>query len=149
MVCLAFAESIQLVPDGTLFLHIAVILVMVYVLNRILFRPIIRTLEEREQGTRGRSDEARKIRAQVEGSVARFEQSLREARTEGYRLMERQQAEAAGERQRKIGLIREEIEKQLEQEKRTIQAQAEGARATLNSEAERVAATVKAQILGR
>jgi len=38
---LGFAEnSIQLVPDGTLLLHILIILVMVYVLNATLFKPI-------------------------------------------------------------------------------------------------------------
>lgn len=149
MVCLAFAESIQLVPDGTLFLHIAIILAMIFVLNRLLFKPINRMLEERERQTRGRSGEAHEIMKRVEGSEARFKQSLREARTEGYKLLEQHQLEAANERQRKIGLVRAEIEEQVEEEKKTIQAQSGEARATLNSEAERVAASVKAQILGR
>ncbi len=62
MIFLAFAEnSIQLVPDGTLFLHIAIILVMVFVLNHTLFKPINRILEERERRTRGRTGEAREI----------------------------------------------------------------------------------------
>ena len=43
MLCLALAEgSIQLVPEGTVFFHIAVIILMVYVLNATLFRPINR-----------------------------------------------------------------------------------------------------------
>jgi len=43
---LGFAEnSIQLVPDGTLLLHILIILVMVYVLNATLFKPINRILQ--------------------------------------------------------------------------------------------------------
>ena len=42
-VILGFAEdSIQLVPDGTLVLHVIIILVMVYVLNATLFKPIKR-----------------------------------------------------------------------------------------------------------
>jgi F0F1-type ATP synthase membrane subunit b/b' len=48
MTFVAFAEnSIQLVPDGTLFLHIIIILLMVFVLNATLFKPINRILEER------------------------------------------------------------------------------------------------------
>jgi len=39
---LGLAEnSIQLVPDGTLILHVLIILVMVYVLNATLFKPIL------------------------------------------------------------------------------------------------------------
>ncbi len=146
---LAFAESIQLVPDGTLFLHIAIILVMIFILNRTLFRPVNRVLEEREQRTVGRSGEARGVLQRVEESLSRYERTLREARAESYRLMERQQAEATGARQQKIGLVKQEVGDLIEGQKREIQAQAEDARATLEGEARRVAASVSAQILGR
>ena len=47
---LGFAEnSIQLVPDGTLILHVIIILVMVFVLNATLYKPINRILEAREK----------------------------------------------------------------------------------------------------
>src|ERR671916_1545868 len=100
MTLLAFAEnSIQLVPDGTLFLHIIIILVMVFVLNATLFKPINRILEERERRTRGRSGEAKGIIRDVEDKLASYERALREARSEGYRLMEQVRAEAMRERQ--------------------------------------------------
>ena len=146
---LAFAESIQLVPDGTLFLHIAIILVMIFILNRTLFRPVNRVLEEREHRTVGRTGEARGVLQRVEESLTRYERSLREARAESYRLLERQQAEATGERQQKVGLVKKEVGDLIEGQKREIQAQADEARASLEGEARRVAATVSAQILGR
>src|SRR4051812_41815228 len=103
MIFLAFAEnSIQLVPDGTLFLHIAIILVMVFVLNRTLFKPINRILEERERRTRGRSGEARGILQRVDEKAESYERALREARAEGYRLMEHDRAEAMSERQLRL-----------------------------------------------
>ena len=59
---LGFAEnSIQLVPDGTLILHVLIILVMVYVLNATLYKPINRILEAREKQTKGRLTEAQEI----------------------------------------------------------------------------------------
>jgi F-type H+-transporting ATPase subunit b len=146
---LAFAESIQLVPDGTLFIHIAIILVMIFILNRTLFRPVNRVLEGREQRTVGRSGEARGVLQRVEENLSRYERTLREARAENYRLMERQQAEATGARQQKIGLVKQEVGDMIEGQKREIQAQADDARASLEGEARRVAARVSAQILGR
>ena len=84
MTFVAFAEnSIQLVPDGTLFLHIIIILIMVFVLNATLFKPINRILEERERRTRGRSGEAHDILQRVEEKVTQYERTLREARSEG------------------------------------------------------------------
>jgi F-type H+-transporting ATPase subunit b len=146
---LAFAESIQLVPDGTLFVHIAIILVMIFVLNRTLFRPVNRVIEEREQRTVGRSGEAREVLQRVEENLSRYERSLREARAESYRLLEQQQAEASSDRQQKVGVVKKEVGDLIEVEKREIQTQAESARASLEGEARRVAASVSAQILGR
>ena len=70
---LGFAEnSIQLVPDGTLFLHVLIILVMVYVLNATLFKPINRILEAREKRTRGRLTEAEEILSNVAQTIYVF-----------------------------------------------------------------------------
>jgi F-type H+-transporting ATPase subunit b len=146
---LAFAESIQLVPDGTLVVHIAIIITMVFVLNRLLFRPVGKTLGERETRTHGRTGEAREIIQRVKESLSRYENSLRRARAEGYALLEQQQSEAYGERQRRIGAVRKEVEERLEKEKGEIHDQAEQARHTLRDEAERVAASIRSQVLRR
>ncbi len=149
MVFLALAESIQLIPDGTLFVHIAIIVVMVFVLNKVLFGPVNRVLEERERRTRGRSGEARGILDDVEKSISRYEHSLREARTEGYRLLEQQRAEAMQERKLRLEMVREEVDNLTEKQKATLRRQAAEARLSLESEARVVASSVSAQILGR
>jgi F-type H+-transporting ATPase subunit b len=150
MISLAFAEnSIQLVPDGTLFLHIAIILLMVFVLNATLFKPINRILEEREKRTRGRSGEANDILRSVEEKLAHYEQTLRKTRAEGYRLMEQERASAINERQTKLSAVREEINRSVADQKRAIHAQAEEARVTLDYEARRLAAEIGGQILHR
>lgn len=150
MIFLAFAEnSIQLVPDGTIFLHIAIILVMVSVLNRTLFKPINRILEERERRTRGRSGEARDILQRVEEATTKYERTLREARAEGYRLMEQERAGAMNERQLKLNALREDINRTVEEEKELIQGQTEEARRTLETEARGIAVEIGSQILHR
>ncbi len=150
MIFLAFAEnSIQLVPDGTLFLHIAIILLMVFVLNNTLFKPINRILEERERRTRGRSGEARDILQRVDEATTNYERSLREARAEGYRLMERERAEAMNERQAKLNALREEVVRNVEEEKALIRSQAEEARQRLEADARSIAAEISSQILHR
>lgn len=149
MVPATLADTIQLVPDGTLFLHIAIILVMIFVLNRTLFKPINRILEERERRTRGRSGEAHEILERVEGSMSQYERTLREARAESYRLLELQRAEAMRTRQQRLSGVREETEQLIEGEKEALKAQTVEARATLEGEARQMAASISSQILGR
>ncbi len=146
----AFAEnSIQLVPDGTLLFHIAIILVMIWLLNQTLFKPVNRVLDERELRTKGRSDEAHNVLQQVEEKLTQYEQSLRNARSESYHYLERERSEAMLERQNKLEFVRQEINHSVEKEKTAIQAEASEARLRLNEEARRLAMTVSAQILKR
>jgi len=149
MIFLGFAENPVLVPDGTLLLHILIILVMVFVLNATLFKPINRILEERERRTRGRSGEAKGIIRDVEDKLASYERALREARSEGYRLMEQVRAEAMRERQANVEVVREEVSGLIEEEKSAINAQVATARAALARDAGEIATEISAQILHR
>lgn len=150
MTLVAFAEnSIQLVPDGTLLLHILLILVMVFVLNATLFKPINRILEERERRTRGRSGEAHDILQRVEEKVTLYERTLREARAAGYQLMEQERVAALSERQARLDTVKSEIGSLVTEQKEAIHAQVEEARATLDREARGIAADIGSQILHR
>lgn len=150
MVVLAFAEnSIQLVPDGTLFVHIAVILVMVVVLNVTLFKPINRILEEREERTRGRLSQAQQILADVGAKVSQYEQGLREARSEGYRLLEQERAIGLGERESRIARLKEEVTGWAAAERAAINRQVGEAQLGLEQEARAFAGEIASRILGR
>jgi len=142
-------NAIQLVPDGTLILHGLIIIMMVVVLNRTLFRPINRILEERDRRTRGILSEAEQTVVRIDQSLRQYEQTLRGARAEGYQLLERQRAEAIRERERQILSARDLLGKQTSTEKERIKAQAEVARTTLSREAARIGLKISAQILGR
>lgn len=143
------ANPIQLVPDGTLILHIAIIVIMVVLLNATLFKPINRILAERDARTRGALDEARKVFANVDASLAKYQQSLRRARTEGYSLLEHQRTEAVRERERQLASAKESLSQQTSTEKQKIAEQAESARATLSHEARKIALEISEQMLGR
>ena len=149
MVVLAFAEGsgIQLVPDGTILIHIALILLMIWVLNRTFFRPINRVLEARERNKGGRSSEAHEILKQVNEKTARYEAEMRQARSEGYNLIESERAAALAERQSRVEAVKSETERTISQEKDSIQKQSEEARAALAAEAQKMAEKISSNIL--
>src|SRR5918992_845271 len=95
---LGFAESsIQLVPDGTLILHVIIILLMVWILNATLYKPINRILEAREKRTRGRTTEAQEILHDVSEKVSNYERQLRQARSGAYATTEQERTAAMQE----------------------------------------------------
>ena len=147
---IAFADSsIQLVPDGTLLLHVLVVVVMVAVLNRTLYRPVNKILEQREQHTKGRLSEARKASLETEKSLARYEQALRAARGAGYHLVETERANALVLREEALNALREETRSLVQKQKSELDAQSEQAREQLERESQAIAERISAQILGR
>ncbi|HMG75656.1 MAG TPA: ATP synthase F0 subunit B [Pyrinomonadaceae bacterium] len=147
---LGFAEnSIQLVPDGTLLLHVLIILAMVYVLNATLFRPINLILANREKRTRGRLTEAQEIMGNVSERLAEYERALRAARTEAYALSERERGKAMQDRQRELDEMRAKLAASISSEKKAIQSQAEAARVTLEADARRIAVEIGSRVLSR
>jgi len=147
---LGFAEnSIQLVPDGTLLLHVLIILVMIYVLNATMFRPINRILEAREKRTRGRLTEAQEILGNVTEKLAEYERARRAARTESYAFTERERAGAMQDRQKNLDEMRSKLAASTASEKEDISRQAEAARTTLDADAHRIAVEIGSRVLSR
>jgi F0F1-type ATP synthase membrane subunit b/b' len=148
MVALALAEqSIQLIPDGTLALHVLVVLVMVGVLNLTLYGPLNRILDERDRETKGR--EGRAVLATVEMKLSQYERRLRESRVMAYQLVERERASALRERERKLRALRGKMREWVVEEKALIEQQTEDVRKELRRQLEGVGVRISARILCR
>jgi F-type H+-transporting ATPase subunit b len=144
----ALAEnSIQLVPDGTLLLHLALIVLMVALLNATLLKPINRILEERDRRTKGRLGEAGRALQLIEEKMRTYEAQLRDARSEGYAAMERERTTLSRERERKLEEVKSEIGSWISQEKQRIKANASEVRGALGITAQERAREISEQIL--
>jgi len=131
----ALAEaSIQLVPDGSIFFHIFLILVMIAVLNRTLFAPITKVLAEREERGKGSVGQAIAVEEQVEKGDRQYREALRSARTAGYKAMQEQRATSLQTRERELEAVRRETESFVRAEREALARQAENARQQVDSE---------------
>lgn len=147
MSLLALAGSIQLFPDGTLFIHIALILIMIWVLNRTFFRPINSVLAARDAKKGGPGGEADKILADVVEKEAKLSKEMLAARSEGYELIEKQRAKAVESRAKKVADAKAETGRALAAEREALFAQADAARAAIATEAEAMADRIAANVL--
>ena len=141
--------SIQLVPDGTLLLHLLMVAVMVFVLNRTLLKPINEILAEREKQVAVRLREAEALAAETEEKLRKYNATLREARAEGYRLLEKERAAALKEKEEKVRQYREESSKAVATQIAQTRHQEQTVRAELESQAVAVGDLISAQILRR
>jgi F0F1-type ATP synthase membrane subunit b/b' len=148
MVLLAFAEStpVQLVPDMTLFIHIGLILLMIFILNRTFFRPINRIIAAREKNKIGGS-EAENLLREVAEKESKYNEAMREARSKGYELIETERSEALNEKQEKLSAAKEEVQQTLTSEMSELEKQTAEARQSIAAEAEKMAEKISSNIL--
>ena len=147
----AFAENPGdiISPDGSLVLVLVLFLILVFVLNRILFRPIGRVLDERQTLTEGAANKARAVRRSYEARLAEYEATIRQAHAESYKHSEQVRAAAVEERRRLIDEAKLQSHEQIERAKSEIEEQAVQARAALESESRQIAERISRTILGR
>jgi F-type H+-transporting ATPase subunit b len=141
--------SIQLVPDGTLLLHLVVIFLMVFILNHTLLKPINRILAEREKQIGGRLSEAQMLSADAEEKTRQYQSALREARSDGYRLLEKERAAGLKQKDEKVRQHREQLSQTVAKELDSIQKQQEKVRAELEQQAASMGVLISSQILRR
>ena len=148
MVLLAFAEAtkVDLIPDGTLFIHIALILLMIFILNRTFFRPINRVIEAREKN-KGGGSEAENLLREVAEKETKYNEALREARSKGYELIESERSEALAQKQETVNAAREEAQATLTEDLSQLEKQTTEARQAIASEAEKMADKISSNIL--
>ena len=147
MFLFAFAETVQLLPDGTLFIHIGMILLMIYVLNRTFFRPINRIIEARVKNKGGRFTEAEEILNKVEKKQMAYENDLLKARSAGYEIIEKKRLEAIHKRQAEIEQVKAETGAKFSSSKEEILSQTNEARTAIKSQADELADRISANIL--
>jgi F-type H+-transporting ATPase subunit b len=149
MQMLAFAETIQLFPDGTIFIHMAMILLMIWILNRTFYRPINRLIESREMNKGGHSGEAERIQREADEKNAMYNRELLDARSQGYELISKEHKKAVDAKAKKLDKAKSEISEKMEAERAELEKQKTDARESIRTEAEKLSEQITENILGR
>jgi F-type H+-transporting ATPase subunit b len=142
-------DTIQLVPDATLLLHLVLVVVMVYVLNRTLLKPINDILIKREKEVTGRLKEAEAMAAESQEKLQKYTNALREARSAGYKLLEKERADDLKEKEQKLRQSRDELSKQVAAQIDQIRKQEQAVKGELESQAATIGSLISSQILRR
>ena len=148
-VVLAAAGNSILSIDGSFLLVFISVICLIFILNRTLFRPITKVLEERERLGVGRSKEAKLMLGQVDEQVRAFDAQIRAARATAYQQAEAGRRELKARRQQLVAEAKKQAEAQIAVAREEVSKQATAARATLEADAKVLAASISSQILKR
>lgn len=148
MIVLALAGGVLSI-DGSFLVVFISIFVLIFILNRTLFKPINQVLDEREHLGAGRMSEAKQLLAKYEERLTRYEQQLQAARGEAYQYMEAQRREAQAARLQVLAQVKAETASQVAAARDEIARQTNAAKQNLEGEARAMASVISSQILHR
>lgn len=146
---LAVGEGLEIFPDERVLYLIALFVVLVFPLNKVLFQPIFRVLEEREARIEGVRRQAEEIGANAEATLVRYRTALQRAReqAEGGRrsLLE----DARREQSQMNAGVRTEVEREIQRARDEVGSALTQARSQLREQAQELAREAAARVLGR
>jgi F-type H+-transporting ATPase subunit b len=135
--------------DSSVVWQILLFLVLWLIVTKILFRPYMALLEEREQKTTGAYEHSSSLEHEAERLRAQYEQAIADAVAAGQVSKEAIVQEGRQQREALLSDAREEAARMLERVRLEIQSQLTRERELALREADAVAHDMVAKILGR
>ncbi len=135
--------------DITLWITIVQALILTFILNSILIKPIMRTLEGRRAKFEGLKSEIDELSASAEKALKDYERGLAEARAKAQAEREALRAQGREEEKKILEAAMKEAEAYKEKALKELQAQLESVRKTLLGQVEVFSKAVAEKVLGR
>ena len=140
---------ITVIPDSSTVIQMINFLVLLYVLNLVLYKPIRNVLIERKAKIEGMKDGAEKAAVDLVAGEDAYKSGLKEARTEGLKKKEAFIEEASKEEMEIIDGINKKAQANLADSKAQVVSETDQARNALEAEVEGFAKAIGEKILGR
>ena len=122
--------------------------VLAYLLNRLLFEPFGRLLEEREQRTAGDQDLAASGREEAQKMNERYEQELKASRAQAQVAAEEVRSQARSDEAAILEEAREEAASNLAALRKEVWQSRDEARSSLKAQSEEMADSMVKAVLG-
>ncbi len=124
------------------------VFLLLVILDRLLFRPLTKVLQQREEATTGALALARERAAAAKAKAAEYEAAFQAARQEAYRFREADRRAALAERESALNKARQQADAWLKDAQAAIAAQVEAAKQQLAGTYRSLAMAITQAVLG-
>ena len=138
-----------MIPDISTLWVVFFLLLCTYVLNALVFKPILQVIDARTNAVRGARELADSAAQTAAVAAAEYERKLSAARAEVYGQMDDTRRRALDKRAELVGATRATVEKELATATGRVQQESAEARASLDRDASTLAGAIMARVLGR
>jgi F-type H+-transporting ATPase subunit b len=134
--------------NGTVLIVFAIVWILVLILTRIFFKPILRILDERAARIAKDKEAAEGARGAYEADLKRIEDGLKEARAAADSIRSAAEAEALKGKSQLVREVQAEGRAEVEKAKAELLRETEALKKDLDQRTEEIAGTIEKRILG-
>ena len=138
-----------MLPNLSVVFVIFAVVLLAFVLDRVLFKPLLRVVHDRDTAIKSALQLAESATAKARAASAEFDANVTAARTDLYRQMDERRKAAEAFRSELMTKTRADVDEQLARAKAEIEAQTAQARARLDEDAEQLGRDIATKVLGR
>lgn len=135
--------------DYSIVYQIVLFLVLFVILSKVLFRPYLNLLEERERRTTGAQHDSTDLEHEGARLRVQYEEKIAQGQAAGYAAKEAIQQEARQQRERVLTQAREEAMVMLEGVRREVESQIQKEKQFAAAEVGTIAQEMASKVLGR
>ena len=139
----------MLTPDITTLWVVGFLLLCTFLLNTMVFQPILRIIDARATAVRGAKELAESAAHKATVAAAEYDQKLNAARGEVYRQMDDMRKSALDKRAALLASTRATVEQEMKTAAASVQQESKEARAALDRDAANLAGAIVSRVLGR
>ena len=135
--------------DYTTLVQIVNFVLLMFILNTLLYKPIMGVIEQRKEQMEKSDGEVKRLRQEVEQKLAEYEEKVRLAKLEALEQRNALVKEGADLAKSAIEAVRSEIPMLMEQFNAKMGREVDAARAILHSQSRKISLEIAEKVLGR
>ncbi|MGP8154656.1 MAG: ATP synthase F0 subunit B [Smithella sp.] len=140
---------VTVIPDYTLFVQMVIFLSLVFLLNVLLYKPILSIIDRRKKQLEESENEIKLFNESVEKRVAEYEEKLKQAKLKASELKKEIIQEGANQAKNIIDVVRNEIPVIAREFQQKMDKEVERAKLILDGYSKELSLQIAQKILGR
>ena len=140
---------VTVIPDYTIFVQMVIFLSLIFVLNFLLYKPILSIIDRRKKQLEESENEIKLFDENAEKRVAEYEEKLKQAKTNASEMKKEIILEGANQAKNIVDAVRNEIPVIAREFQQKMDKEVEKAKAILDGHSPQLSLEIAQKILGR
>jgi F-type H+-transporting ATPase subunit b len=140
---------VTVIPDYTIFIQMATFLVSIFILNILLYKPILRIIDQRKKQLEEAGNEIKLFNESVDKKASEYEEKLKQAKTNASELKKEIIKEGSDQAKSVVDAVRAEIPLMTQEFQQKMDKEMQAARKILNNQSQKLSLEIAGKVLGR